>query len=433
MISIEEVYELFLKYPLVVTDTRKCIKDALFFSLKGDSFNGNAFAQQAIDSGCAYAFVDEERYVTSQKTILVEDVLSTLQALAKLHRKSLKTPIVGITGTNGKTTTKELIASVLSKKYNTLCTQGNLNNHIGVPLTLLQLTHHHEIAVIEMGANHVGEIETLVNIVCPDFGIITNVGKAHLEGFGSFENIIKTKGELYDYIRSTGGKIFINEDNHFLSEISKGIEKIEYSLKNKEAQSFGEIISTSPMLEMRWVKNNNSYQLNTNLIGKYNAENVLAAVTIGAYFNVENKEIQDAIANYFPQNNRSQLTETKKNKLIIDAYNANPTSMEAAISNFKEMSVEGKKKAVVLGDMKELGEDSILEHQKIASFISDCQFEKVYLIGECFSSIKSPSSFFVFQNESDFYKKLQEENLQGYYILIKGSRGMKMEKYIDFL
>jgi UDP-N-acetylmuramoyl-tripeptide--D-alanyl-D-alanine ligase len=428
--TIEDIYNIYKKYPFITTDSRECPKNSIFFALKGEKFNGNKFAQTALNNGCEYAIVDEAEFATNNQIILVDNCLETLQQLAKLHRQTLKTPIIGITGTNGKTTTKELISAVLSRKYNTIYTKGNLNNHIGVPLTLLTLTDKHELAVIEMGANHPGEIKTLVEIACPNFGIITNVGKAHLEGFGSFENIIKTKGELYDYIRQTNGTIFINADNPFLTEISTGLTKIQYSLKTEQFIS-GNIIDCSPMLEISWKKENDteSYVVKSNLIGTYNAENLLAAISFGTFLNIKPKEICTALENYIPQNNRSQLKKTTKNSLVIDAYNANPTSMEAAIRNFDQMNV--RKKIVILGDMRELGEESIKEHQRIIDMLEKSHFDEVFLIGENFSSLKS--EFESFLTTEDFISILKKRDLAGYYILIKGSRGMKMERTIEFL
>jgi UDP-N-acetylmuramoyl-tripeptide--D-alanyl-D-alanine ligase len=429
--SIEELYKLYLANPIVTTDSRNCPPGSLFFALKGDNFNGNKFASSAIEKGCAYAIVDEKELANNDKIIFVENVLTTLQQLASFHRKKLGTTVIGITGTNGKTTTKELIAAVLNSKYSTLYTQGNLNNHIGVPLTLLSLTNKHEMAVVEMGANHPGEIKTLAEIACPDYGIITNVGKAHLEGFGSFENIISTKGELYDYIRENGGKIFINSDNLYLEKIAFDLPQIKYSFKNRAFVS-GKIINASPMVELNWEKENDKhiYNVKTNLIGSYNAENILAAICIGCYFDVEANEICRALENYVPQNNRSQLTKTEKNVLIVDAYNANPTSMEAAILNFEQMNVP--KKTLILGDMGELGKSTEAEHQKISELIKRIGFDNVFLIGKHFSATNS--SFNKFNNIEEFLQALKENfSINNSYVLIKGSRSAKMERVIEFL
>ncbi len=427
--KIEEIYQLFQQYPTITTDTRNCQKDSLFFALKGTNFNGNTFAEQALKEGCAYAFVDEPEYKTNDKIILVNDCLSTLQDLSRHHRRILSTPIIAITGTNGKTTTKELLSAVLSTQYNVLFTQGNLNNHIGVPLTLLKLTKEHEFAVIEMGANHPGEIKILAEIAEPDYGLITNVGKAHMEGFGSFENIIKTKGELYDYIRNHGGKIFILNRNTYLEEIATGISKVYYG---KERGSFiwGTITDNSLMLKIEWHNGNEMYPVSTQLIGAYNIDNVLAAIAIGNFFGVTPQNICEAIESYQPNNYRSQLKETGKNHLIIDAYNANPSSMIAALENFRSMDVSPK--MVILGDMLELGDNKIKEHNKIFDLIRHGNFSKVFLCGESFSQVANGYYHTYLQTE-DLINDLKKENLQGYYILIKGSRGIQLEKVTDFL
>ena len=326
------LYNIFLNSAGITTDSRDCPEGSIFFALKGETFDGNKYAGAALDKGCAYAVVDEAEYAADDRFILVPDVLTALQQLANEHRRALGTRIIGVTGTNGKTTTKELIAAVLSKKYNVLYTQGNFNNHIGVPKTLLRLTKEHEIAVVEMGANHPGEIKTLVNIVEPDYGIITNVGKAHLEGFGSFEGVIKTKGELYDFLRQKGGsKVFIDADNEHLAGIAHDLE-IKYGVKSDAGALAvkGEIIACDPFLRFRW----NGGEVNTHLIGAYNIYNMLAAATIGMHFGVTPAQTNEALTEYVPSNNRSQLTVTENNKLVVDAYNANPTSMMAALENF---------------------------------------------------------------------------------------------------
>ena len=337
--DISELYRIFTEHPQVTTDSRDCPKGSIFFARKGESFNGNAFAAKALEQGCSYAVIDEKEFAVEgdSRYILTDDCLTTLQQLANYHRRKLGTKIIGITGTNGKTTTKELVATVLAEKYNVLYTQGNFNNHIGVPKTLLRLTAENDIAVIEMGANHPGEIKTLVNIVEPDYGIITNVGKAHLKGFGSFEGVIRTKGELYDYLREHNGKVFIHNDNEHLLKISSGLSLIKYGTTDSDELSVcGEFLSCDPFLNFRW--NHGKAQWNevrTHMIGSYNIYNMLAAACIGLYFDVTEEQICHALANYVPTNNRSELEVTASNKLIIDAYNANPTSMEAALKNFK--------------------------------------------------------------------------------------------------
>jgi UDP-N-acetylmuramoyl-tripeptide--D-alanyl-D-alanine ligase len=403
----------------------------LFFALKGENFDGNKFALSSLQKSCRYAVVDDAQYAIDDRFLLVDNCLEALQKLAREHRCRLKTPVIGITGTNGKTTTKELIATVLSQKFNTLYTQGNFNNHIGVPLTLLQLKPEHEMAVIEMGANHPGEIKTLANIACPDFGIITNVGKAHLEGFGSFEGVIRTKGELYDYIRANGGSLFVNLDNPILSDLSAAIARIGYALTSGEAVVQGRVISDGPFLKLAWKKDaeESEYAVNTNLIGEYNAENVLAAICIGSHFGVTPGQINRALETYQPTNNRSQFKETEKNHLIIDAYNANPTSMNASIINFRHM--HATKKAVILGDMFELGDQSQQEHQKIVDLLAESAFDKVILVGERFGAI--PSNFIKIADTASLIAYLEKEQLSGYTVLVKGSHGMRLDKCVDQL
>lgn len=427
--NIQEIYEIYRKYPIITTDSRNCLPGSVFVALKGESFNGNAFVEDVLKAGCAYAIADDRNLPKNERIILVDDTLRTLQQLANYHRKQLGIPVLAITGTNGKTTTKELVSSVLSEKYKVLYTQGNLNNHIGVPLTLLRLTAEHEMAVIEMGASHQGEIGELSQITEPDYGLITNVGKAHLEGFGSFENIIKTKGELYDFIRKSTGKIFINKNNGYLNEIADGINKIYYG-NDPGLYVWGNILKNAPFLSLEWYHEEEIHQVDTRLIGAYNLENVLAAVAIGIYFNVPSADICSALENYTPQNNRSQLMDTQKNHLIIDAYNANPTSMLASLNNFGQMDVSPK--AVLLGDMKELGEYSRDEHQKVIDLIRTYSFDKVFLCGENFFELAA-GTFPAYLHIDDLTEALKNEKLEGYYILIKGSRSIKLEKTIEFL
>ena len=427
--TISELYELYLHNPKVTTDSRNCPFGSIFFALKGENFDGNQYASKALDSGCAYAVIDNPDYITGDRTILVDNVLKTLQQLAHRHRKALGTPVIGITGSNGKTTTKELLAAVLSTKYNLLYTEGNLNNHIGVPLTLLRLNHQHEMAIIEMGASHPGDIKELAEIAAPNYGIITNVGQAHLEGFGSFEGVIKTKGELYDYIRQTKGKIFIKKENEYLQPIAKGIEQISYGTDESSFAS-GKVASCSPFLIFDWKQQGKIHTVETHLIGSYNLDNVLVAVAIGRYFKIPAERISRAIASYEPNNNRSQFKETERNKLIIDAYNANPSSMKAAIDNFAAMQVDTPK-AVILGDMRELGETSDALHAEIAKQIEQAGFDKVYLCGEHFSS--TGTSFMHFPNIEELMSELTKNPLEGYHILIKGSRGMTLEKTLSLL
>ena len=426
--EIAELYKCFMECGKVTTDSRNCPEGSMFIALKGETFNGNAFAAQALKQGCRYAVIDESEYA-GEGTILVDNCLQALQQLANYHRRQLKTPVIGITGTNGKTTTKELISTVLSRKFNTLYTEGNFNNHIGVPLTLLRLTKEHEMAVVEMGANHPGEIKTLVHIAEPDYGIITNVGKAHLQGFGSFEGVIRTKGELYDFLRAKGGAtIFIQNENPYLNGIAEGLTCVRYG---QTAGSYvsGELISCSPFLSFRWTAEGVSHEVNTHLIGSYNLDNMLAAAAIGRYFGVSDDDISSALVSYLPHNNRSQLKETADNKLIVDAYNANPTSMMAALKNFRQ--VEAPHKMVILGDMKELGEASREEHQKVVDYLKECGFDRVVLVGPEFAA--ATHSYQTFQHVDEVLADIRMHKPQGYYILIKGSNSMKLSQLPECL
>ena len=431
--NLSALYQIFLDCQLVTTDSRNCPEGSLFIALKGESFNGNAFAGKALETGCAYAIIDEPEYAVEgdQRYILVDDCLQTLQQLANYHRRQLGTRIIGITGTNGKTTTKELISAVLSQSHNILYTLGNLNNHIGVPSTLLRLKAEHDLAVIEMGANHPGEIKFLSEIVEPDCGIITNVGKAHLEGFGSFEGVIKTKGELYDFLRKKeGSTVFIHHDNAYLMNIAGGLNLIPYGTED-DLYVNGRITGNSPYLTFEWKagKDGETYQVQTQLIGEYNFPNALAAITIGLFFGVEAAKINEALAGYTPQNNRSQLKKTNDNTLIIDAYNANPTSMMAALQNFRNMEVPHK--MLLLGDMRELGAESAAEHQKIADYIKECDFEEVWLVGEQFAAAEH--SFKTYPNVQEVIKELETNKPKGYTILIKGSNGIRLSSTVDHL
>ena len=429
--NLSALYQIFLDCQLVTTDSRNCPEGSLFIALKGESFNGNAFAGKALETGCAYAIIDEPEYAVEgdQRYILVDNCLQTLQQLANYHRRQLGTRVIGITGTNGKTTTKELISAVLSQSHNILYTLGNLNNHIGVPSTLLRLKAEHDLAVIEMGANHPGEIKFLSEISEPDCGIITNVGKAHLEGFGSFEGVIKTKGELYDFLRKKeGSTVFIHHDNAYLMNIAGGLNLIPYGTED-DLYVNGRITGNSPYLTFEWKagKAGETYQVQTQLIGEYNFPNALAAITIGLFFGVEAAKINEALAGYTPQNNRSQLKKTNDNTLIIDAYNANPTSMMAALQNFRNMEVPHK--MLLLGDMRELGAESAAEHQKIADYIKECDFEEVWLVGEQFAAAEH--SFKTYPNVQEVIKELETNKPKGYTILIKGSNGIKLSSTVD--
>ena len=426
--SIIDLYDLFIHNPQITTDSRNCPKGSIFFALKGDKFDGNQYAGKALASGCVYAVIDNPDYYIGERTILVDNVLKTLQQLAHHHRKVLGLPIIGITGTNGKTTTKELLAAVLSTKFNLLYTEGNFNNHIGVPLTLLRLTHDHEMAVIEMGASHPGDIKELVDIVHPNYGIITNVGRAHLEGFGSFEGVIRTKGELYDYIRRSKGKIFIKKENEYLQAIAKGIEQITYG-NGDDAFASGQVVSCDPFLVFNWKQQGKLHTVETHMIGSYNLDNVLAAVAVGRFFKIPAERISRAIAAYEPTNNRSQFKKTDNNELIIDAYNANPSSMKVALDNFITMPVQPK--AIILGDMRELGPTSDELHAEVVEQIKKGQFDKVFLCGEHFSKVGK--EFSPFATTEAMTEELRRQPLKGYHILIKGSHSMGLEKLADIL
>ena len=429
--ELSALYDYFLECGGITTDSRNCPENSMFIALKGANFDGNAFAEDALKQGCRYAVVDDSRYAgTDNPNILyVNDCLSALQGLANMHRKRLNTRMIGITGTNGKTTTKELIAAVLSKKYKVLYTQGNLNNAIGVPLTLLRLTPEHEIAVIEMGASHPGDIKELVEIAEPDYGIITNVGKAHLEGFGSFEGVIRTKGELYDYLRTKdNATVFIQNENAYLNRIAGGLNCIRYGQTPGLFVS-GELVSCSPYLNFRWTVGGTSYDVNTQLIGSYNLDNLLAAAAIGLYFGVEPAQVSEALGDYVPHNNRSQLTVTPHNRLIVDAYNANPTSMMAALDNFRR--IEAPHKMAILGAMKELGDASREEHQKVVDYLSRCHFERVCLVGEEFADFTHP--FEQYKDVKEVEAMLSETKPEHCLILIKGSNSMKLSQLQDYL
>lgn len=426
--TIAELYELYIHHPKVTTDSRHCPKGSIFFALKGDKFDGNRYAKEALAAGSVYAVIDNPEYYINERTIVVENALKTLQQLAHRHRKVIGLPVIGVTGTNGKTTTKELLAAVLSTKYNLLYTEGNLNNQIGVPLTLLRLTHDHEMAVIEMGASHPGDIKELVEIAAPTYGIITNVGQAHLEGFGSFEQVVKTKGELYDYLRHSKGKVFIKRENQELQKIAKGIEQITYG-SEEGAFASGHVASCDPFLTFDWKQQGKIHTVETHLIGGYNLDNVLAAVAVGRYFKIPAERISRAIAAYEPTNNRSQLKATAKNELIIDAYNANPSSMRVALENFAALAA--RPKAVILGDMKELGPTSEALHTEVIAQLQAAAFDQVFLCGPQFSKVGK--DFPTFDTREDLLAHLNRHPLEGYHILIKGSHSMGLEKVADVL
>ncbi len=426
----EQIYSLYSQYPKVETDSRKIEEGCLFFALKGEKFNGNQFAAEALEKGAAYAIIDEKGFYLDERTVLVDDVLEALQSLAHYHRQQLGIPVLAITGSNGKTTTKELIASVLSKKYKIAYTRGNLNNHIGVPLTILQMDWDTEIGIIEMGANHAGEIGELCAIADPDFGIITNIGIAHLEGFGSFEIIKKTKSELYWHVNNKKGTIFYNRDNPVLVELAEKVEKkISFGIDN--ADFIGKYISSLPYIHAQLCFPEINLDIKTNLIGDYNFENLLAAACIGKYFDVAPLDIQSALASYQPQNNRSQLIEKNGIKIVMDAYNANPTSMKASINSF--LSAFPSSRYLILGDMLELGDKSFEEHTAILEKISSYALEDVFLVGPIFKKVAENYAYKAFLNYGELISYLQQHPIKKGAILIKGSRGIQLEKVIEYL
>ena len=420
---VEQVYNAFLSCDQkVTTDTRNIAKNDLFFALKGPNFNGNKFAEKALELGAKYAVIDEKEYFIEGKTFLVENVLETLQSLARFHREKINIPVVAITGTNGKTTTKELLGAVLTSQYHILITKGNLNNHIGVPLTILQLNKEHEIAVIEMGASKIGDIKELVEIALPNYGIITNIGKAHLEGFGDVETIKKTKFELYDFIIENKGAVVVNkEDEVLLSYIPKETDKFTYG--SLEADVIGKVVRQTPTLEMELsIEENATNMVKTNLLGAYNQNNILAAACVGKLFKVSKENIEQSIANYLPTNNRSQLVTTSKNTVIADCYNANPTSTMESLISFNQ--IESSQKLVILGDMLELGSASEVEHQAIVDYLENTSL-KTILVGTCYQ--KTNSGFTTFKDTLELIPFLKQKGLENSLVLLKGSRGIKLE------
>lgn len=420
----EALYALYKEHSLVTTDSRKCPEGSIFFALKGETFDGNNYALQALEKGCAFAIVDNPDVAKQdERLILVPDVLAALQELAAYHRKAWGKTVLQITGTNGKTTTKELISAVLSEGKNVLYTEGNLNNHIGVPLTLLRIKPEHDIAVIETGANHPGEIANLCRIVEADFGLITNVGRAHLEGFGSFEGVKQTKGELYDDLHKRGKKIFLNAFDEDLLQMAQSREFVlwEDALPYVE----GRVSEATPFVEMQWRAEDDApwHTVKTNLIGAYNIANLRAAVTIGLHFGITPEQINHALEAYKPTNSRSELREVGSNRLIIDAYNANPSSMKAALTNFSFFG--DKHKMVILGDMRELGAESLEEHRRIAKQLQDMELERIWLVGEEFSKA-AEEGMRVFKDVEEVKEALKAEPISDSTILIKGSNGTKL-------
>nr|WP_298994207.1 UDP-N-acetylmuramoyl-tripeptide--D-alanyl-D-alanine ligase [uncultured Polaribacter sp.] len=417
--EIHSLYELYKEHFLVDTDTRNIRKNTIFFALKGANFNGNTFAEKALELGANYAIVDEKEYQTNSRIILVDDVLQTLQKLANYHRNQLEIPFIGLTGSNGKTTTKELIHAVLNKKYNAIATKGNLNNHIGVPLTLLSIQPEHEIAIVEMGANHQKEIEFLCSICEPDYGYITNFGKAHLEGFGGVEGVIKGKSELYTYLKENHKTAIVNPEDKIQVEKTETIQRIFFDRDKIQLKG------TNPFLSVNY----NSKTIQTQIIGTYNFNNITAAITFGELFNVSEKGIINALETYVSVNNRSQIIEKNNTKIILDAYNANPSSMKVALENFGAL-VENDQ-LIILGDMFELGDESEKEHQAIADLASSLQLESQYFIGEHFYKVTTEHK--KFRTFDDFKSYIDKNPIKQQSILIKGSRGMKLERVLDLI
>lgn len=426
--DIKSIYSLFIQCDGVSTDSRKCPKDSMFIALKGDNFDGNVFVENAIESGCKFALTSDEQRANNKTIFYVPDTLVALQQLASYHRQQMNATVIAITGTNGKTTTKELTSAVMKAKYgdDVINTEGNLNNHIGVPLTLLRIKTHHKYAIVEMGANHPGEIKTLADIALPDYGLITNVGTAHILGFGSFEGVIKTKCELYDNLKIHNGTIFVNGSNNNIFPKSERANRIVYGVDGSSLNASVE--SADPFLK---VKFSNGYSAQTNLIGAYNLENVMAAACVGIHFGVDMPTIVSALENYKPSNNRSQFISTSSNKLIVDAYNANPTSMKAALDNFISLKSDSEK-ALILGDMLELGKDSEAEHGKIVEMIAASGIKKVMLVGQNFASV-AKSGMSTFKNVDELIPVLTDNKLNGCLVLIKGSNSMKLTKVVEHL
>jgi UDP-N-acetylmuramoyl-tripeptide--D-alanyl-D-alanine ligase len=432
--EIKELHQIFLHSPSVVIDSRKAHPGSLFFGLRGNNSEGGAYAADALSKGCTLAIVDKKEHVVSEKCILVPDALETLQQLALYHRRQFSVPVIGITGSNGKTTTKELIAAVLSRKKKVVFTEGNLNNHIGVPLTLLRISSETEIAVIEMGANHPGEIDFLCRLALPGYGLITTIGKAHLEGFGSFEGVIRAKTELYRFLEETGGTIFLNADNPLLVEqaLPLNLKKITYG-SQPGCDCQGQLIPEEPFLSFTWYPSGGSeeHTIKTNLVGQYNFANAMAAICTGMHFGIPEKDICSAIEQYMPRNNRSQFQKTRYNELILDMYNANPSSMEAALLHFA--SLPHPRKVVILGDMLELGYYAGEEHSRILRLTESLPAEKIITVGPEFLNASKEGRTMAFTSTDELIEELKRNPLKGCQILIKGSRGIALEKVLPYL
>lgn len=428
-VTCDELYSIYCNHPAIVTDSRKITPGCLFFGLKGETFDGNDFATDAVRQGAAYAITDNPAN-EAQNIIVVEDTLRTLQDLAIIHRNRLKIPVIGITGSNGKTTTKELVHSVLSSYYTTHATAGNFNNHIGVPLTILSAPATTAVLIVEMGANHVGEIEHLCKISMPTHGLITNIGRAHLEGFGGFSGVVKAKSELYKYLSENQGLAFVNNDNPLLMSLSAGMQRTTYGT-TAGSDLRGEILESDPFLSVKILCDDNDLVISSGLVGHYNFENVMAAFSIGKHFGVPLHKISGAISDYRPGNSRSQAIDTGRNRVIADFYNANPSSMKAAIENFSHM--KSGKKMVILGDMFELGDESDAEHRAIVELVNHSEFDIKVYAGPAFLEAAAETDARCFSTSADVYDWLMRERPQGYTILLKGSRGSRMENVLPAL
>jgi UDP-N-acetylmuramoyl-tripeptide--D-alanyl-D-alanine ligase len=426
--TIQKIHELFLTCTKISIDTRKIESNSFFVAIKGDRFDANTFAKEALEKGAGYVIIDNPDYFIDERTIVVDDSLATLQELAKFHRQYLKLPIIALTGSNGKTTTKELINVVLSKKYNTVATIGNLNNHIGVPLTLLSFTPKTEIGIVEMGANHQKEIEFLCEIAQPDYGYVTNFGKAHLEGFGGVEGVIKGKSEMYAYLKASQKSVFVNLDDAIQNAKTEDFNRITFSQNDEKASVYIEKVTANPFVKI----NAFGLAINSHLIGLYNANNINAAITIGNYFKVSVNDIKAAIESYIPENNRSQLLTKGSNEIILDAYNANPSSMRVALENF--IQLDKNNKMVIIGDMYELGQESLAEHEAIVDFLNQNASFDCYFVGkDFFANAIQNEKFHFYESFEDFIRFLETVNPENKMLLIKGSRGMALERTLDYL
>jgi UDP-N-acetylmuramoyl-tripeptide--D-alanyl-D-alanine ligase len=432
MANTQQLYQHYLNHPVISTDTRTITKGCLFFALKGENFDANTFAEKAIEQGAAFAIVDNNQYAKAQQSILVPDVLTALQDLAKHHRKQLDIPVIGLTGSNGKTTTKELIRAVLAERFRTFATKGNLNNHIGVPLSILSMQSDVEIAVIEMGANHQKEIEFLCEIAQPTHGLITNVGMAHLDGFGGFEGVKKGKAELFAYLKGHHGFAFINRNNPYLLEMSQkaNLNKIIYYGTEKENAVSGELKNSDPLIEFNWGAKGINHTAKANLTGTYNFENILAAICIGDFFGLTPPQINNGLADYYPTNNRSQLTKTENNTVICDFYNANPSSMTAALNNLKSLSATHK--IAIIGDMFELGAEGPEQHKLVVKLAAKNELSTLF-IGKSFYEFKDKYPGLFFSSPAEALKHLQENPVKDQLVLLKGSRGMALEQLLPVL